>query len=412
MARWAMTLAGVMGWVGAATGTWAADTSGSRGPPQYFPVPATAHVDVAGAVYESFGETEFPLVNGEDPVLKQGHHHHFDLKVAGLPDGTPFQKTWRVLGPTLASGGWTTVLEGNGFYTIRYQKDDKDAWAVIGIFGPDDIRVDLVETSPPPGGFSVPTPSPKGEPAARNDGDFPLIPPLPGSHRTGGDHSPDPMLVSLPGDEQPEEVSSGSTTKEYEGPQTLSNLETITRYQNALTAVGWSIALRVEGVRSSDGVLVAHYAKGERNLWVSVHSAGTGYSLQLSDEGAPDELATGLQKNCHVALTGVLFDFNKATLKPESTPVLQRVLAIAAHAPELKLEVQGHTDNVGDDDYNLRLSRARAAAVRDWLVANGVAGSRLGVNGYGKARPVASNDDDNGRAKNRRVEIARPDCAH
>jgi outer membrane protein OmpA-like peptidoglycan-associated protein len=92
--------------------------------------------------------------------------------------------------------------------------------------------------------------------------------------------------------------------------------------------------------------------------------------------------------------------------------VLQRVLAIAAHAPELKLEVQGHTDNVGDDDYNLRLSRARAAAVRDWLVANGVAGSRLGVNGYGKARPVASNDDDNGRARNRRVEIARPDCAH
>ena len=77
----------------------------------------------------------------------------------------------------------------------------------------------------------------------------------------------------------------------------------------------------------------------------------------------------------------------------------------------LKVEVQGHTDNVGGDAYNQTLSEARARAVADWLTRHGVAATRLSAHGYGKTRPTADNKDDEGRAKNRRVEISDPACA-
>ena len=384
-------------------------TARATAPPDYFVEPAKVHIDTEHLSYETFGEVEFPAKDGEDPVLKQGHHFNFSMKVA-LPDSTTFQQTWQVIGPSLAQQGWTTLLPGNGFYTIRYQKNGKDTWGVIGIFGPDDIRVDIVEVAPVPAGFSVPLPSIQTEPATPAGADFKVAPPLPGAERTGSDHFPDPMLVSLPNDEQPEQVASGYTTKNYHGPQMLSNLEIISRYEKALTASGWTVAVKIEGPHSSDGVLITHYARGERNLWLALHSSGNDYSLQLSDEAAPNKIANDLQRSCHAVLTGVLFDFNKATLKPESTPVLQQVLALSQASPTLKLEIQGHTDNVGSDDYNLTLSRARAAAVKDWLTAHGANAALLSANGYGKGRPIASNDDDTGRARNRRVEVARLNC--
>ena len=386
-----------------------ADALPVKVPPPYFAEPARVRIDTANATYQTFGEFEIPLRDGEDPALKQGHYYHFDMKV-DLPDGTPFTETWRVLAPSLAALGWTILYPGNGFYTIGYKKGANDALAVIGIFGPDDIRVDLVEAATLPADFSVPSPSNVPDGTDANQADSRLLPPLPGSRRSGVEHATDPMLVSLPGYEQPEQVGTGSTTRTYEGPNTLSNLEIITRYERALTAAGWTIANRIEGPHSSDGVLVAHYARNQRNLWMTLHSTVTSYAIQLADEGAPNQLASELQRNCHVALTGVLFDFDKATLKVESEPVLQRVVDLVKTSQTFSLEIQGHTDNVGDDDYNLKLSRARARSVLEWLVAHGVPASRLASQGYGKARPVASNDDDLGRAKNRRVELARPDC--
>jgi outer membrane protein OmpA-like peptidoglycan-associated protein len=90
--------------------------------------------------------------------------------------------------------------------------------------------------------------------------------------------------------------------------------------------------------------------------------------------------------------------------------VLQKVADLLSKDPALKVEVQGHTDNVGGDAYNQTLSEARARAVMDWLVKHGVAAGRLTAKGYGKTRPVADNGSDEGRAKNRRVEIANPSC--
>src|SRR5262249_29416491 len=97
-------------------------------------------------------------------------------------------------------------------------------------------------------------------------------------------------------------------------------------------------------------------------------------------------------------------------LKPESDPALEQVAAMLKKSPALKVEVEGHADNVGQDAYNQKLSEARAASVVDWLIHHGVRAAQLSSKGYGMSRPVADNTTDVGRAKNRRVEIADPSC--
>ena len=100
-----------------------------------------------------------------------------------------------------------------------------------------------------------------------------------------------------------------------------------------------------------------------------------------------------------------LFDFDKAVLRPEGKAKLDDV---AAKAKQLKIEVilaVGHTDRIGKDAYNQRLSERRAKAVQDYLVGAGVSAGVLAAKGYGEAEPVASNDTDDGRAQNRRVDL-------
>jgi outer membrane protein OmpA-like peptidoglycan-associated protein len=133
------------------------------------------------------------------------------------------------------------------------------------------------------------------------------------------------------------------------------------------------------------------------------------YTINVADAGAVDLGAT-LAKSCHVAIYGVLFDFNKSTLQPVSDAALQPAANLMASDKALKLEVQGHTDNVGNDAYNQTLSEARAKAVVTWLTQHAVAADRLTAKGYGKTQPVADNGSDEGRAKNRRVEILNPAC--
>jgi outer membrane protein OmpA-like peptidoglycan-associated protein len=101
-----------------------------------------------------------------------------------------------------------------------------------------------------------------------------------------------------------------------------------------------------------------------------------------------------------------LFDSGRAHLKPDSTRAMVGALEMIKAHPDKRILVAGHTDNVGNQQSNLKLSTARAEAVRDWLVdASGIAATQFAIQGYGDTRPIASNDTDDGRAKNRRVEI-------
>jgi outer membrane protein OmpA-like peptidoglycan-associated protein len=106
-----------------------------------------------------------------------------------------------------------------------------------------------------------------------------------------------------------------------------------------------------------------------------------------------------------VNMSDVLFDTGQYSLKPGAREKLAKISGIVLAYPSLALEVEGHTDSVGSDDLNLRLSENRANSVRDFLVAQGVVRSSVGSRGYGEAQPVAGNDSATGRQQNRRVEL-------
>jgi OOP family OmpA-OmpF porin len=101
----------------------------------------------------------------------------------------------------------------------------------------------------------------------------------------------------------------------------------------------------------------------------------------------------------------VLFDFDKSTLKPEATRALSSIVQQMQNDPSLRADIVGHTDSVGTEEYNMRLSERRAKAVSAHLVRNGIAAQRLNVSWKGETQPVASNATREGRAQNRRVEI-------
>jgi OmpA-OmpF porin, OOP family len=151
-----------------------------------------------------------------------------------------------------------------------------------------------------------------------------------------------------------------------------------------------------------------------------LHKETFGHAMVLLDvvETAPMETrmvkvdAAAMAKDIHsagkVALYGIYFDTNSDTVKPESAAMLQEIALLLKQEPALNLYVVGHTDNVGGFDYNMDLSRRRAASVVAVLTAkHGVAAQRLKSGGVGLLAPVAPNESEDGRAKNRRVELVK-----
>lgn len=106
-----------------------------------------------------------------------------------------------------------------------------------------------------------------------------------------------------------------------------------------------------------------------------------------------------------VVITGANFDFDSAALKSSADAKLKPVVEFAKKYPDADMEVVGHTDEIASEAYNLGLSKRRAAAVKGWLVKNGVDAKRISAKGMGKTQPVASNKTEEGRAQNRRVEV-------
>ncbi len=236
---------------------------------------------------------------------------------------------------------------------------------------------------------------------------------MPGTTFQAGGEDDGPMIIEVDtgkGESEMRVAAPNSITKSYSVPQRLQSPAAFFYvYHDPLLKAGWTIVHQSPNVTSADAVISAHYTQNGRDIWLYLHGGGDSIKVQVGDNGIQD-IAKQLDQDCHVALYGINFDFNKATLRPDSDPTLEKVLALLQSRSDLKLEVQGHTDNVGSDDYNLKLSDARAASVVAWLVSKGIAAGRLTAHGYGSKVPIADNGSDEGRAKNRRVELKKQGC--
>lgn len=146
---------------------------------------------------------------------------------------------------------------------------------------------------------------------------------------------------------------------------------------------------------------VAYTVMSRNHLFKSDH-IDTGKLKESKEKDLNIELQP-IQKKKEIVLNNIFFDFNSADLRSESIIELKKVVQIMRENPKLVVEIQGYTDNVGTDEYNLKLSENRAQSVADYLIEQGIESDRLKVIGYGEAKPVASNATEEGRQKNRRV---------
>jgi outer membrane protein OmpA-like peptidoglycan-associated protein len=142
----------------------------------------------------------------------------------------------------------------------------------------------------------------------------------------------------------------------------------------------------------------------ENYLFYSDHfSVDTSYyDLKHFEKDIPlEKPAIGVE----IVLRNVFFDFNETILKEESIQELERLKKLLLDNPTMKIEISGHTDNIGSESYNKELSLNRARAVFDYLVKQGIAQDRMGYRGYGFSKPIADNSTEEGRAENRRTSF-------
>ena len=193
---------------------------------------------------------------------------------------------------------------------------------------------------------------------------------------------------------------------DYATREGLGELQVYRNIQNALRTAGFTIVYEQAPV-----VLTAHKA----NVWYMLDNKGTFYYQTILTEKAMTQevtadassLAEAISATGHVAVYGIHFDTAKATITPDSESTLTQILKLLNDTMDLKLRVEGYTDNAGQPVANQALSERRAQAVVAWLTAHGVAAARLAAKGLGAANPVADNATEDGRARNRRVELVK-----
>jgi OOP family OmpA-OmpF porin len=190
-----------------------------------------------------------------------------------------------------------------------------------------------------------------------------------------------------------------------------SGLAVVRNYENALKKIGGAV-LASDPQRWMTGSVVVD----GKEVWVEAEKGNGAIWLRIVEKQAMEQhvvadaasFGNDVKATGHVAVYGIHFDTGKSVLKPESMPAMQEVAKLLGADPSLKLWVVGHTDSVGAIEGNMKHSQARAEAVVTALTTtHGIAAARLKGYGVGPLVPVASNDSDDGRAKNRRVELVK-----
>ncbi len=190
-----------------------------------------------------------------------------------------------------------------------------------------------------------------------------------------------------------------------------SALAVVRNYENAIKKAGGTILQSVptwwvNGKIVKDGQEVWVQAeRGNGKIWLRIVEKK---AMEQFIEADATALGNDIRATGHVAVYGINFDTGKSTITPESAQAIGEIAKLLKADPGLKIHVVGHTDNTGGVDSNIKLSQERAEAVLQALVRDhGIAAARLRAFGCGLYAPVASNDTEEGRAKNRRVELVK-----
>lgn len=194
-----------------------------------------------------------------------------------------------------------------------------------------------------------------------------------------------------------------------------SPLQIVRNCTNAIKKIGGQVIYEFEDGGMQNAIM--KIVKDGKEVWAHVNASGSGqYSLQIIEKEAmaqdvvadASSMANSIRTTGKVALYGIYFDTGKSVLKPESKPALEQISKLLSSDPALKLYVVGHTDNKGLFDANIKLSVDRALSVVNALVAQyKITATRLKACGDGPTAPVATNETEEGRSLNRRVELVK-----
>jgi OOP family OmpA-OmpF porin len=193
---------------------------------------------------------------------------------------------------------------------------------------------------------------------------------------------------------------------DYGTREGVSDIQVFRNFETALKKAGFTLVYE-----DSPGQITAQKGK----TWFFLENSGSYYYQTIVTEKAMEQEVTAdasslseeLNISCHVAVYGIQFGTGKATIQPSSENVLAEIVKLLQQNPDLKLRVEGHTDNQGNAAANQTLSDKRAQAVVVWLTGKGIPAGRLTAKGFGATKPVADNSTEDGRAKNRRVELVK-----
>jgi len=192
----------------------------------------------------------------------------------------------------------------------------------------------------------------------------------------------------------------------------ISALQIFRNFENALRQAKATIVAKVVEPGNSYSFITSKVVQKNMETWVWIGSSDDNYSLKIVEREKmiqsiqANEMWDALNKDGFIALD-ILFDTGKATIKEESLPIIDQMYDLLNSNASLNVSIEGHTDNVGTPESNKTLSESRAKSVMDALVSRGITANRLSSIGWGQERPVADNRTEEGKAKNRRVELVK-----
>ena len=304
----------------------------------------------------------------------------------------------------LSQVGAEIKVDQPGNLTAHLARDGKETWFHVSATRDDGYEITEIETAP----FHYTLLPPSGN-------DYPLLGHMPGFTA----NPPDKKRFAehaFPTKDGDVTVRGAYYNVTYQVPDTapgqarVTEREVIENYRQALTEAHAQF-LRIDPDESQPTNITARFEQNGKIIWIFVDPASVTaleekpFEFTLKPPSV-DELKDKLDKEGHIALY-INFDFDKATLKPDAAPVVGQIVALLQRNPELKVAINGNTDAIGGHDYNVKLSQNRAASVVAAIVTAGIDKARLSSEGFGPDKPIAPNDTDEGRAKNRRVELVK-----